>query len=284
MSVLQPFQFLKFTRDIDNQMRYQEGCGYDLCNVPVIPQGKFVPFGIVSPSNSIGTILLTCHDEVPGVVTFYNIQIQGTFIKNNCPVGYVGTAVTYTVPAGKYNAESQIAADALAVAERDANGQAYANLHGSCISEATYSLIIDEQFDSWTGGLPDNWTIEETDYTTCVDNSDRLDMTISTYPPTPPKMNYPNMQTDTGIDFGAYSQLRINIKVDSITGDHQFVLRYGSTISYIRNLNSGLNEIILIKGFGYDDGWQIIGLKNYTTGQPYPKNIVIDYITIEGLS
>jgi hypothetical protein len=288
MSVIQPFQFLKFSKYISNQQRYKTGCGYDLCNVPVIPQGKFLPFAIVSPSNVVGDVLLTCHDETEQTINYYNAMAWGVYTKNDCPVGYVGTPVTYTVPAGKYvSIISQADANAMALAERDANGQAYANLHGSCVSEATYSLIVNEQFDNWSGGMPVGWVFNELDYTSVTNNSDRLDMTISNYPPIinrPESMNYPNIERDTGIDFGAYSQLRITIKVDSGTGDHQFVFRYNNTVSYVRMLNIGINQFNLLKNYGYRDGYSIIGITNYLQSQPYPKNVVIDYITIEGLS
>lgn len=63
---------------------------------------------------------------------YYNTLAQRTFTRNNCAPGYVGSAVTYTVPAGKYNAGSAGTAQSLAQGDVDANGQAYANKNGSC--------------------------------------------------------------------------------------------------------------------------------------------------------
>jgi len=145
MSVLQPFQFLKFSKNKSDQQRYKPGCGNDLCNIPVIPQGKFVPFAIISPSNVIGNVLLNCHDEAGGVIDYYNVQMQDTFVRNDCPAGYTGSGVTYTVPAGKYSSTiSQNDADGKALADIAANGQAYANVHGYC----TKQLDFYDQFDS----------------------------------------------------------------------------------------------------------------------------------------
>ncbi len=66
---------------------------------------------------------------------YKNAVKSGIFTRNNCtPSWYVGTTVTYTVPAGTYSAASQAAADLLAQNDVDANGQAYANdpAHSTC--------------------------------------------------------------------------------------------------------------------------------------------------------
>lgn len=67
--------------------------------------------------------------EATNCFIYYSNNAQtGPFYKNNCAPLYAGTAVSYSVPAGLYNATSQAAADAMAAQE----GQAYANLNGSC--------------------------------------------------------------------------------------------------------------------------------------------------------
>lgn len=64
---------------------------------------------------------------------YRNIQYSQDFTRNNCSEGESGTVVTYTVPAHTYTSTiSQAAANALAQADIAANGQAYANSHGSC--------------------------------------------------------------------------------------------------------------------------------------------------------
>lgn len=93
-------------------------------------------------------------------VIYYNTEQSGTYRKNNCPEGYVGSEVTYTVKAGSYcSMVSQAAANNLALAEITANGQAYANAHGTC-TEAT--LIYEYYFDNLDNlsfnGYPEGWS------------------------------------------------------------------------------------------------------------------------------
>ncbi|WP_099711010.1 S-layer family protein [Flavobacterium sp. 9] len=74
-----------------------------------------------------------------GTCTFSSIVKSGSFTKNNCPSGGVGSAVVYTVPAGQYTSTtSQAAADALAQTDVTNNGQTYANTNGTC----TFSSIV----------------------------------------------------------------------------------------------------------------------------------------------
>jgi hypothetical protein len=71
-----------------------------------------------------------------GVINYYNQKISKDLGKNDCPLGYDGTKVTYTVPADKYNSKiSQADADAKAQNEINVNGQAYANTNGSCFDK-----------------------------------------------------------------------------------------------------------------------------------------------------
>lgn len=71
---------------------------------------------------------------------FSSVAKSGSFSKNDCDVGYIGgPAVTFTVPAGTYTASSQPAADSLAQADVNANGQAYANANGTCVSECSFT-------------------------------------------------------------------------------------------------------------------------------------------------
>ncbi len=75
-------------------------------------------------------------DECPAN-TYYNSLQSGSFVKNDCPPGYTGSSVTYTVAAGAYSStSSQAAADQLAFNEINANGQAYANTYGTCGSSS----------------------------------------------------------------------------------------------------------------------------------------------------
>jgi len=64
---------------------------------------------------------------------YYNRAQSSSFTKNNCPAGFTGSTVIYTVPAGKYGSDiSQADADAQAQNDVRPNGQSYASAFGSC--------------------------------------------------------------------------------------------------------------------------------------------------------
>jgi hypothetical protein len=68
-----------------------------------------------------------------GTCTFWNVATSGTYSRNNCTCLYTGSSVTYTVPAYTYSSTtSQAAANTLAQNDVNANGQNYANSHGTC--------------------------------------------------------------------------------------------------------------------------------------------------------
>lgn len=68
-----------------------------------------------------------------GYCTFYNTAQSGSFTKNNCASGGTGSSVTYTVAANTYSSNtSQSAANDLAIAAVNANGQSFANANGYC--------------------------------------------------------------------------------------------------------------------------------------------------------
>jgi YD repeat-containing protein len=79
-----------------------------------------------------------------GICTFYNVQKNGYFTKNNCPAGASPNTVNYVVAAGTYNSiVSQAAADQLAQNDVNANGQTYANNNGTC---TFYSVLKSGNF------------------------------------------------------------------------------------------------------------------------------------------
>jgi hypothetical protein len=84
-----------------------------------------------------------------------NAVKTGTFTRNNCGTGYTGSTVTYTVPANTYFGPN---ADALAQADVNNNGQAYANAHGTCTQNsggsgqtvyARMEVSISDTWDQW---------------------------------------------------------------------------------------------------------------------------------------
>lgn len=69
------------------------------------------------------------------VIIFKNVTKSGNYSRNNCGSGSTGSAETYTVPAGTYTSPiSQAYVDSVAQADVTANGQTYANAHGTCTS------------------------------------------------------------------------------------------------------------------------------------------------------
>jgi YD repeat-containing protein len=64
---------------------------------------------------------------------WYNVEASQSFTRNNCPPGYTGSSVSYSVPASIYaSAISQADADARAQSDLLINGQTYANAVGTC--------------------------------------------------------------------------------------------------------------------------------------------------------
>lgn len=65
---------------------------------------------------------------------YSNVLKSQNFTRNNCGYNGIGSTVTYTVPAGSYfsNVDQQTA-NQLAQNDIDANGQNYANVHGTCV-------------------------------------------------------------------------------------------------------------------------------------------------------
>lgn len=67
------------------------------------------------------------------IQTFLNVQKTNTLNKDDCPVGQIGSIVSYYVQAGRYmSLVSQADADALAQTDVDSNTQTYANSNGTC--------------------------------------------------------------------------------------------------------------------------------------------------------
>jgi YD repeat-containing protein len=70
---------------------------------------------------------------------YKNIEAySGQFTRNNCPAGYTGSTVTYTVPANTVTSSiSQADANAKAQQKVQQEGQAYANANGTCTPTPT---------------------------------------------------------------------------------------------------------------------------------------------------
>jgi hypothetical protein len=94
-----------------------------------------------------------------GTCTFKNTVRSQAFTRNNCAAGGTPSSVTYTVPAGKHTSLiSQADADAKALNDINANGQAYANTNATC---TFYNTVRSQTFtrnNCATGGVPSNFT------------------------------------------------------------------------------------------------------------------------------
>lgn len=73
--------------------------------------------------NDLATNVITVEDHISSA------EMTGDFTRNNCPVGQVGTTVTFTVTYTSYISKADLDAQ---IANFNVDGQAYANLNGSC--------------------------------------------------------------------------------------------------------------------------------------------------------
>jgi hypothetical protein len=119
-----------------NQMRFNLAAGVYLCMV----------------TDSVGTLATAQVTIDQPAVTFWNTYKEGSYRKNDCGSGKMGSVVIYQVAAHTFSSTiSQADADAKAVADIEANGQAFANNTGTCTSIATGTLtIINNVIGNWT--------------------------------------------------------------------------------------------------------------------------------------
>lgn len=153
MSVIkQPFQMLPFYQSIESQWRLRSDCFNDLCDIPIIPKGKFIPFAIIANSDSVGDVVLHCYDD-----PFEYVRSEN-FTRNNCLEGYSGETLQYSKT--YYSNISPL--DAQKIAFEDNNfyidGQEYANNNGECTAIETF-YALDGDGSIFTDGNEDRFTI-----------------------------------------------------------------------------------------------------------------------------
>ena len=74
---------------------------------------------------------------------YYNSEMSRTYRKQGCGSGYIGSQVDYTVPAGAYSSSVSLGdANQKAANDTTLNGQNYANIFGTCVSTATYTVAL----------------------------------------------------------------------------------------------------------------------------------------------
>ena len=76
---------------------------------------------------------------------FYNDAKSQPFYKNDCGPGFESDAIYYSVPANKYSSTTKEAANAMAQAEINANGQNKANTEGIC-KQVYYNTEVSASF------------------------------------------------------------------------------------------------------------------------------------------
>lgn len=109
--------------------------------------------------------------------TYGNYLIEEVFTKSNCAPGYIGSDVTYVVPANKYTSLiSQADADAKAEEEILSLGQAYANTNGTC-QQVFQNAVLSQVFYKdncpvgFTGGAY-TYTVPAGRYSSLVSQAD----------------------------------------------------------------------------------------------------------------
>lgn len=124
--IKQPFQMLPFSPNIEFQFRLRSDCDNDICDVPIIPSDKFVPFFIVTDTDpTIGEVRILCHDE-----PFEYTRTQN-FTRDNCGAqsgSTVSFSKTYYSTISPLDAQKKAFEDTQYYVE----GQAYANINGIC--------------------------------------------------------------------------------------------------------------------------------------------------------
>jgi len=109
-------------------------------------------------------------------IEYWNIEESQAFTRNNCSIGYLGSTVTYTVAAHTYSSIiSQADANNQALADIAANGQAYANAHGTC--SIYFNIEISQEFtrdDCGSGyvGSTEIYTVPVATYSSAISQAD----------------------------------------------------------------------------------------------------------------
>jgi hypothetical protein len=125
--------------------------------------------------------LQTVRDQYNNILKQYDYEYQllaapafndpesGPFTRNNCGTGYIGSTVTYTVPANKYSSYvSKLAANQLAINDVNANGQNYANSNGTCTLQTNATISITNAAGTTGYSVTFTNTSTQANYTTAL--------------------------------------------------------------------------------------------------------------------
>ncbi|WP_281925892.1 DUF5977 domain-containing protein, partial [Flavobacterium collinsii] len=96
-----------------------------------------------------------------GYCTFRSIALSGSFTKNNCPVGGVGSSVFFSQVAGaKTSTDSQADADAKGLELFNTNGLNNANANGYCTFTSNAKSGVFTRNNCAAGGTPQSVTYD----------------------------------------------------------------------------------------------------------------------------
>lgn len=109
-----------------------------------VAAGRFTSLVSQADANTMATNALASEGQANananGTCTFYNDVQSGSFTRNNCSSGYIGSTVTYTIAAGAYSSTvSKADANSQATTAVSSGGQAYANTNGTCTAVTIYA-------------------------------------------------------------------------------------------------------------------------------------------------
>lgn len=112
---------------------------------------------------------------------FQNLAVNEIFTKNDCPAGFKGSEVTFTIPAGKYTSTiSQEDVDAKVEVDISTNGQSFANANGTCIqvftNDAMSQTFTREGCDDGYKGTSAIYTVPAGKYSSTVSKADANNM------------------------------------------------------------------------------------------------------------
>jgi YD repeat-containing protein len=91
--------------------------------------------------NVVKKICYAYSGQTDSCKVYYSQAVSQSYTRNNCQTGYVGTSVSYTIPAGVFiSTVSQADADLIA----QAAGQGFANVTGACVIQCTTANCVGE--------------------------------------------------------------------------------------------------------------------------------------------
>lgn len=99
-------------------------------------------------TDKVGNVLVVTHELEQPAQLFYNDRQSASFQKQ-CPTGQNGTYHEYVVDANTYSATTKNAANQLAIADINANGQNYADSIGVCNINASINITMHQAAGDW---------------------------------------------------------------------------------------------------------------------------------------